>query len=230
MSLISYFKILKEGAEKDNKKLNRVYSAFDKFVDGILVGINIEPFETTILDIVKQCVSITINDELVITMVSDSKFKAVINSRLYDNKLLYEILLHYDKNSPFIDMDVIDSDDFRKTFGELFRSMFVHEYTHYLDKKEVKSVNSYHNSIINLIDKGEYYNTPSEFNAHYFQILDDIKSNIPKFKGVSFDDFIKFLKIYSETFNILSVKLNEKYKKSLLKRLSKLFDDIKKGA
>lgn len=122
---------------------------------------------------------------------------------------------------------IMDEEDFLGLLDMEFKSSFIHEYTHKNEYKRAKSVSGMAKSAANLADKGEYNNTPMEFNAHYMQLYNEIQQlqeiQRGKFTGNTFDEFIKHVRMNTFTLNYLLRELNPNYRRKLKKRLFQLY-------
>lgn len=106
------------------------------------------------------------------------------------------------------------------------REEFIHEFTHYLDRKRIPDL-----PYTSEIGK-EYFNDPRELNAYYQQALGELTSklkNNPDYledKIEEWESFSKFKNwMFSNIFDSKFIKyLKNKHKKRIIKRLYKFYD------
>jgi len=117
---------------------------------------------------------------------------------------------------------------------------FSHEFIHYLDDKRGASNTYYSSDVPNNADdyrkwKEQYYNNPSEYNAYYFNIADDILLYITylqsddaefylemreDYLGDNLFDYINNLNMSEKNF---IANLNPVYRKKFLKRIASAY-------
>lgn len=138
----------------------------------------------------------------------------------------YSIELYFNLSS---DLDLISINDFYNTFNEAFERVFIHEFVHFLDDYRSHDKKKYIDTKRKLRQKGEYINTPHEYNAFYMQMLSELKRAfnskevIELFKDNSdFKSFQSIVRMDTESGQILS-DLSGKFLRSYQKRLFQLY-------
>jgi len=99
-------------------------------------------------------------------------------------------------------------------------NVFVHEFTHYLDRLRYKSTYKFKNHETD----DEYYNSPVEYNAFYSEIVREIIKNKKKLMGLSFNEFYKKVTKYGSQSFINS--MSTVTEKRLKNRLYKLYVEL----
>lgn len=157
------------------------------------------------------------------TTVVDGVKEYTMNIKLYESPLQE-------------DFDLINFNDFIKTFIERHKSSFIHEVIHYIDHHRADDAERYISRKTRQIDDGGYINTDHEYNAHYLQLVSDIddmfksdKYAIRSFhKDPSFENFKNLARSFTKSGSVLlspESELSGKYRRSLMKRLSQLYRD-----
>jgi hypothetical protein len=138
---------------------------------------------------------------------------------------------HYDEKNNrivFFIISQINKNDFegnqhmaRVRFGSwVEESMFVHEFTHYLDSLEYSPTYQFHTKD----SETNYYNSPEEFNAYSMELFNKILKNKNKWKELAFPDFYK--KVIQHINVGFFENLSNENKKRLTKRLYSLHQNI----
>ena len=119
------------------------------------------------------------------------------------------------------------------------KSVFIHEYIHYLDHLRYRS-KGITKSLARYLDAGDYeayYNTPEEYNAFYqegqsqiVRIWKSLPEDLKKKKLKSYRDFQAWVIFQMEFFDKdFITHINSKYLKKFKKRLANLYMYIQKG-
>lgn len=106
--------------------------------------------------------------------------------------------------------------------GWVDENVFVHEFTHYLDKLRYSPTYKQKNQKT----KSDYYNSPQEFNAFYIEIVHYIMKNKTRLTKLDFSDFIKNVLNRGEKNYLKSLTPDNLFK--VKKRLFGLYNEIKK--
>ena len=143
----------------------------------------------------------------------------------------YDMFINYNSNNSNNNTELSSINDFYNNFEKQFEETFIHEYNHFLDSLRSKDQESYTDTKTKMKNKGQYINTPHEFNAFYMQLMKSYKNAFKKRNVVeqfkenpTFENFKDIGEITSDAGRALS-NLDEQYKKSYLKRLYQLYKE-----
>lgn len=121
-------------------------------------------------------------------------------------------------------------------FNGIDESSFIHEFIHYLDDKRKGSTKKSAGTAA-LSSREAYYNDPDEFNAFFQEGLRkvwDLKFSTTNGRWLYKDELTTFDKFYKEVIPLFDVEfvktLNAKYRRKLVLRLHKAFDEFKRRA
>lgn len=227
---------INEDAQSDRAMYENANKAWNTLVRLILSNISnkkFQPFDATYGMLFREAENKqpfkVDNDNVLVYFVPKDKFVAQYKSEIDQEGKISEQHIYLGYTLDMHSEELMDIKDFIDLLEQEHKSAFIHEYTHKMDMYKTKDIKSYRKSISKQQLKGEYINTPSEFNAVFMQIYNDIKradkfSKKP-YHGHSFEEFLEFVKDNSYYYQVLEYDLNAQYKRTLLKRLLNLYNN-----
>lgn len=234
-----------EDIHSDQTKLSNANKAFDDFMFELRGHIELsgydefESFEKTYQEILQKVFTFTFKlkykDEpigiriLPATSMTKHKLGVLRTTSIddgYNLQFNYEIHM-YDNTEDF---ELISIKDFYRQIIRNFKKVFIHEFVHFIDAVESDHTANYMATKRNLRQKGNYINTPHEYNAFYIQMMSEIndafedESVVRTFlQNPTYDRFLSLINVETHAGEMLK-DLEGKYRKAFKKRLFQLYN------